>query len=90
MIDLAPGRRGLSRAHSKPTCGAARHGPVLQPWMVMRRRRAGGDHHRGSFSRRRCAPSAWELVATAQVGSFRIRHDQQLLFGFLHETGLRF
>ena len=30
-----------------------------------------------------------ELVATAQVGSFRIRRDQQLLFGFLHHSGLR-
>jgi transposase len=29
-----------------------------------------------------------ELVATAQVGSFRIRRDQQLLFGFLHHSGL--
>jgi hypothetical protein len=25
---------------------------------------------------------------TAQVGSFRIRRDRQLLFGFLHHSGL--
>jgi transposase len=30
--------------------------------------------------------STKELAATAQVGSFRVRRDQQLLLGFLHQT----
>jgi DDE superfamily endonuclease len=30
-----------------------------------------------------------ELIATAQVGSFRLRREQDLLVGFLHQTGLR-
>jgi transposase len=33
--------------------------------------------------------STKELAATAQVGSFRVRRDQQLLLGFLHQTPLR-
>jgi transposase len=32
--------------------------------------------------------TAQELVGTAQVGSIRVRRDQQLLFGFLRHTGL--
>jgi hypothetical protein len=35
-----------------------------------------------------CCRTTKELIATAQVGSFRLRRDQDLLFGFLHQTGL--
>jgi transposase len=35
-----------------------------------------------------CARTTDEVIATAQVGLFRIRREQELLFGFLRHTGL--
>jgi hypothetical protein len=41
----------------------------------------------GELANHRCR-NAQELVAAAQVGSIRIRRDQELLFGFLRHAGL--